>query len=141
MQVNKVSVVYFSPSGTTKKSLKKSAKVLLEKRNITIFLEHRIEKKVNIAEDGLLVLAMPVFGGRIPEYCLSSIKHLRGMNTPAIVIAVYGNREYEDALVEMEDLVDDVGFRIIGAAAFIAQHSVFNHVAAGRPDEEDKKST
>ena len=139
MQVNKVSVVYFSPSGTTKKIAEKISEGFAGKKEYHDILEHRIEKKVNIAEDGLLILAMPVFGGRIPEYCLSSIKHLRGMNTPAIVIAVYGNREYEDAFVEMEDLVDDVGFRIIGAAAFIAQHSVFNHVAAGRPDEEDKK--
>ena len=65
MQVNKVSVVYFSPSGTTKKSLKKISEGFAGKKEYHDILEHRIEKKVNIAEDGLLILAMPVFGGRI----------------------------------------------------------------------------
>ena len=139
MKIDKVSVIYFSPSGTTKKIAEKIGEGFAEKKEYHDILAHRIEKKRVIAENGLLILAMPVFGGRIPEYCLSSIKHLRGMNTPAIITAVYGNREYEDALVEMEDLLDDVGFRVIGAAAFIAQHSVFPHVAAGRPDEADMK--
>ena len=127
MQVKKVSVVYFSPSGTTKKIADKICEGFDGEKEYHDILAHRIEKKLNITEDGLLILAMPVFGGRIPEYCLSSVK------------AVYGNREYEDALIEMDDLLNDAGFAVIGAAAFIAQHSVFNHVAAGRPDEEDMK--
>lgn len=137
MQVKKTSVIYFSPSGTTKKVAEKISGGFEGNREYHDILAHRIEKKLNVAEDGLLILAMPVFGGRIPEYCLSSIKHLRGLNTPAIIVAVYGNREYEDALIEMQDMVDEVGFCVIGAGAFVAQHSVFNHVAAGRPDEAD----
>lgn len=139
MQEKKVSVVYFSPSGTTKSIAEKIAEGFDGKKEYHDILERKIEKKLTVVAENLLVLVMPVFGGRIPEYCLTSIKHLRGLNTPAVIVAVYGNREYEDALVEMEDLVEGVGFCVIGAAAFIAQHSIFNHVAAGRPDQEDEQ--
>ena len=59
------------------------------------------------------------------------------MNTPAIVIVSYGNRDYEDALIELKNTLETQGFNIIGAAAFIAQHSIFTDVAKGRPDKKD----
>ncbi|MBR4311188.1 MAG: 4Fe-4S binding protein, partial [Akkermansia sp.] len=55
----------------------------------------------------------------------------------AVAVVVYGNREFEDALLETTDALEDNGFRVIAAAAFIAEHSIARTIAAGRPNAED----
>lgn len=65
-------------------------------------------------------------------------KNLKGSNTLAIIAAVYGNRHYDDALLQMKDILTERGFCVIAAGAFIAEHSVFPSVATRRPDEGDK---
>ena len=61
-----------------------------------------------------------------------------GNGAPAVVLAVYGNRAYEDALLELADAVRARGFRVVAAGAFIARHSMVTELAAGRPDAADK---
>jgi ferredoxin len=85
------------------------------------------------------MVAVPVFVGRIPSACIELLKKLEGTNTPAIAVVVYGNREYEDALLELSDLLTEKSFIVVGAAAFVAQHSIFPKVAKGRPDANDTK--
>lgn len=68
------------------------------------------------------------------------LAHLKGHGNPAIAVAVYGNRDYDDALVELQDLLEENGFCVIAGAAFVAQHSIFTKVAAGRPDEDDRRA-
>ena len=67
------------------------------------------------------------------------LKKFKGENTPAIAIVVYGNRDYDDALLELTDILKANGFVTVAAAAFIAQHSIFPIVASGRPDQKDKQ--
>ena len=62
---------------------------------------------------------------------------MRG-NTPAVIAAVYGNRHYDNALLQMRNILAEQGFYVIAARTFIAEHSVFPSVAAGRPDQKDK---
>lgn len=53
---------------------------------------------------------------------------------------VYGNRDYEDALLELRDTVASLGFTPLSAGAFIGEHSYSTAempVAAGRPDATD----
>ena len=81
---------------------------------------------------------MPVYGGFIPHICAERVSTLEGNHTPAVIAAVYGNRHYDDALVQMRDLLEKQGFIVIAAGAFLAEHSIFTTVAAGRPDEDDR---
>ena len=62
---------------------------------------------------------------------------LRGTQTPAIAVSVYGNRDYDDALVETQDIIEAHGFKTVAAAAFIGRHCIFPKVAPGRPDADD----
>jgi ferredoxin len=66
------------------------------------------------------------------------MKGIKGQRTPAALIATYGNREYEDALLEMKDISEENGFLPIGAAAIVTEHSVIRSIAAGRPDTKDR---
>ena len=55
----------------------------------------------------------------------------------AIVAVIYGNRDYDDALLELADIAVEDGFEVVAAGAFIAQHCIFPKVANGRPDASD----
>lgn len=51
---------------------------------------------------------------------------------------MYGNREWEDTLTELQDTLERLGFRCISAVAAVAEHSIFRQFASGRPDANDK---
>lgn len=85
------------------------------------------------------VVAMPVYGGRIPALAAQRFKAIEASETPVLTVVVYGNREYDDALLELNDLCEEQGFRVIASAAFTGEHSFNAQVAAGRPDHDDLK--
>lgn len=74
-----------------------------------------------------------------PAGSLSSLHKFKGKATPAIVVCIYGNRDYDDALIELKDVVETNGFKIVSAGAFIARHAIFPEVAMSRPDDNDIK--
>jgi len=91
-------------------------------------------------DSDLVIIGAPVYGGRIALEAVHRLKQLRGNGKPAVVIAVYGNREYEDALLELKDIAAEAGFLPVAAAAFIGEHSFASMekpIALGRPDDED----
>lgn len=137
MKINNVYSVYFSPSGSTKKVADcVSAQFDKEVKSIDL-LREPLKDKVQLGENDLLIVSMPVFSGRIPKVCPDMLKKIYGNNSVAITIAVYGNRDYDDALLEMNDILKENGFKILSSAAIIGQHSIFTNVATNRPDEKD----
>lgn len=137
MSLKAIHQVFFSPSGTTKQVVNKIAHEFAPNSLEHNLLETKITQTINFNQDDIVIVGMPVFGGRIPKICLPQLENLHGNKTLAIACVVYGNREYDDALLELTDLLKNQGFIVMAAAAFIGQHSIFNQVAANRPDEED----
>ncbi len=137
MQFSKASFIYFSATGTTRKIVRAAKKALSVPKVDYNLLRKPVEQDVSLASDNLLVVAMPVYNGRIPALAAESLRKMKGNNTPAIVIAVYGNRAYDDALLEMKLMMQDQGFFVLGCGAFLARHSIFWNVAAERPDADD----
>ena len=91
------------------------------------------------AGSDLLLTVVPVFGGRVPQICLQRLAMLQGKSKYAAAVVVYGNRAFDDALLELKDFLEQKGFLVIAAAAFVAEHSLVRTIAAGRPDESDRK--
>ena len=87
--------------------------------------------------EDLCVVAVPSFEGRVPPVVLPWLKALRGNGARTIAAAVFGNRAYDDTLVELTDLLRRQGFRCCAATAAVAQHSVLSAYGAGRPDAQD----
>lgn len=104
-------------------------------RNIDLLSDVSPEE---IAKDSALLVCMPVYYGRVPAVALKRLGALKGNGGPAIAVVVYGNRDYDDALLELKDALTLAGFRVIAAAAFVAEHSLVRSIAAGRPNEEDR---
>lgn len=138
MNIEKLHLIYFSATGTTERIINTMQDALKDiplhsKCNLLLKKPHQ----QIFSSSELVVLAMPVYSGRIPQNIKDEIKTLKGDNTPTILICTYGNRAFEDALVELQDDIENNGFIAISAAAFIAQHSIFPKVATNRPDEKD----
>ena len=55
------------------------------------------------------------------------------------MVAVFGNRAYDDALLEMQDVASEIGFRVIAAVAAVAEHSIIRKYGKGRPDADDEQ--
>lgn len=132
--------IYFSAKGTTEKCADCIGHGMnLETKSYNWFREP-CSDILEIPDDDVLLFSMPVYGGYIPQLCADMAKFLKGSGTPAIISAVYGNRHYDDALLQMKDILTEQGFIVIAAGAFLAEHSVFPTVAAGRPDTDDENA-
>lgn len=90
-----------------------------------------------VGADEVLLAAVPVFGGRVPAVALDRLAALKGSGQPAVAVAVYGNRAFDDALLELKDALESNGFQVVAAGAFVAEHSIARSIAAGRPDAHD----
>lgn len=77
------------------------------------------EEAYQFQEDDLVVLGTPVYAGRVPNVLLPFLKTVRGDHTPAIPVVVYGNRNFDDALAELRDILENQGFLCGAAAAFV----------------------
>ena len=95
--------------------------------------------KCVIDKEDQVLIAMPSFGGRAPAVAIERLKQIAGNGAKCTLVCVYGNRAYEDTLVEMEDAAKESGFRVVAAVAAVAEHSIMPQYAAGRPDASDKK--
>jgi len=87
-----------------------------------------------------VVIGAPVYGGRLPVDAVERFRELRAKHTLAVLIVVYGNREFDDALLELNNLAVILGFNPIAGGAFIGEHSFASKeipIANGRPDDLD----
>lgn len=137
-----IHLLYFSPTHTSAKI----AHAVAEGINIPIESEwdvtYETPKEVTVIDSGLVIIAVPVYGGRVAETAVERLKFFQGKQVPAVLLALYGNRDYEDALKELSDIATQQGFVPLTAGAFIGEHSYSTPeqpIAEGRPDEEDLK--
>ncbi len=137
--IDKISIVYFSPTKTSETIAKTIAQGIGIKNTENINLTNN-EISYVAHKNELTIFAFPVYGGRIPEIAANRLKSIKGDNSSAILVVVYGNRDYDDALLELQDIVSNLGFIPIAGAAFIGEHSYSTKeypIAIGRPDNLD----
>lgn len=126
----------FSPTGGTKKAAAFLCQNWGGKEN-NIDLTTETIPCVDFEPGDLAVFALPVYAGRLPPAGINRLQALKGKKTPAVALVVYGNRAYEDALLELKNTVNSLGFRCIGAVAAVARHSIVDSIASLRPDLQD----
>ena len=132
-----VSAVYFSATDTSRKGTKAIAGVFgshINEMDMTVW--NRQPVKTEFDADDLVVFGAPVYSGRIYQGAFDRFSRLHGRNTPCIITVTYGNRDYDDALLELYDLVSEQGFLPFAAAALIGQHT-YGEIEVGRPTAAD----
>ena len=142
MHTDTINLIYFSPTNTSKTIADAIAKGLQPKKisHINLTPLDSATKEFTVPADGFAIIGMPVYAGRLPEDAAARMRRVRGNNTPAVLVVLYGNRAYEDALIELRDLALAQGFIPIAAGAFIGEHSFSDdtaQIAHRRPDRDD----
>ena len=134
----KVFDIVFSPTGGTEKASGYIANTL-EGETVAVDLTDSGLgfRTVAMTKEDVAVIAVPSYGGRVPTVAAERLGMMRGNGAQAVLVCAYGNRAYEDTLVELEDAAKGAGFRVIAAVSAIAEHSIVRQFAAGRPDRQD----
>jgi NAD-dependent dihydropyrimidine dehydrogenase PreA subunit/flavodoxin len=142
VEVKRVRLVYFSPTGTTQKVLESIAQGIAveDVRHVDLTLPGSFEQAIRLSPDELALMGAPVYGGRLPADAVRRFRQIAGGNALAVLIVTYGNREFEDALLEWKHLAMELGLKPVAGGAFIGEHSFSTKelpVADGRPDRLD----
>ena len=139
----KIHAIYFSATGCTRKVVEAVAKGISEGISNSVvgiydftLPQSRLSIPVIEACD-VAVVGTPVYAGRIPNLLLKYMQALQGNGAVAVPVVTYGNRNFDDALTELKDLLSSAGFRPSAAAAFVGQHSFSDTLAKGRPNADD----
>ena len=136
MNIEKWIIAHFSPTGGTRKvtnAIAAGFNTPLIEMDLT-----QPDATATLGENDALMAVLPVYAGRVPQISLERLAALKGNGQKAVAVVVYGNREYDDALLETRNALEAGGFQVIAAAAFLAEHSIVRSIAAGRPDAQDE---
>ncbi|ANU55501.1 EFR1 family ferrodoxin [Acutalibacter muris] len=130
--------IVFSPTGGTQKV----ADILTEKWTGTVTRVDLSDgnlaiSDIAIEQEDVALIAVPSYGGRVPGLAAQRLGKLKGNGAKCIIVCVYGNRAYEDTLVELKDIAENCGFQTVAAVSAVAEHSIMHQYATGRPDEKD----
>ena len=132
--------ITFSPTGGTQKAADLLTSALSGEFSAVDLTDSAADfSAVALTPEDVAVIAVPSYGGRVPATATERLSAIKGGDARAVLVCVYGNRAYEDTLVELADTAKQAGFRVIAAVAAIAEHSIAHRYAAGRPDTEDQK--
>lgn len=138
----KIRAVYFSPTGTTKKVITTIAdcigmelKLPVEAYDFT--LPHVRKEGIVFGADEIVVFGIPTYAGRIPNVLLKYLATVKADGSLAVPVALYGNRNFDDSLIELRNLLEENGFHTVAGAAFIGEHSFSKVLGKNRPDEKD----
>ncbi len=133
---NRVFHITFSPTGTSKQAGARIARAFGEEIR-TVDLCAGTPQEPLFRADDVCVFSAPCYSGRVPETAAKRLADLRGDHTPAVVCVAFGNRAFEDALLELADIVSANGFSVIAGCAVVTHHNIMRAYGIGRPDADD----
>lgn len=129
-------VISFSPTGNSLKSAVAMAEVIGETVEIVDITADVSPEGWKFGPEDFVIFSAPVYAGRIPKVARERLLCWKGENTPCIAVASFGNRDFDDALLEIADLAAEQGFVVKGGAAVVGRHT-YGEIQMDRPNEED----
>lgn len=142
MKIKCVWAVYFSPTDTTKRVVTIAANAAAEALQVPvkhwdITLPGPRKEGKSFEEGDLVILGTPVYAGRVPNVIVKDLALLQGNGALGVPVNCYGNRNFDNALIELRDIMESGGFHTTAASAFVCEHSFSKVLGAGRPDDKD----
>ncbi len=132
--------ICFSPTGGTKRAADIVASRLGEPVQTVDLCDRTLDwGKYRFGEEDVCLISVPSYGGRVPGTAIERLHQMRAEGARAVLLVAYGNRAYDDTMLELADELTACGFLPQAAAAAVTEHSIMRQFGAGRPDEEDRK--
>ncbi len=144
MELKKIWAVYFSGTGTTRRTVERIASGLAEKLSLPVekvdFSRPPVrQQELRFDAADLVVFGTPVYAGRVPNVLLPFLQEkIVGGGALAVPVVLFGNRAYDDALMELRNILAADGLHPVAAAAFVGEHSFSRTLGQGRPNENDE---
>lgn len=139
-----INTLYFSATGTTEKIVNGIAQRIAENTGgLANIKKHDFtlpggrKEAVTFTREDLVIIGVPVYAGRVPNVLVKYLHTINGSGALVVAVVVFGNRDYDDALLELNDILESDGFTVIAAGAFVGEHSFSRVLGANRPDEKD----
>lgn len=130
--------IYFSPTGGTKKVMDILAESFSIDGSIDLSVADADYGAYSFTAEDLCLIGVPSFGGRVPAVVLERMRQIKAKGATAVIVAVFGNRAYDDTLLELKNEATAWGYRVRAAVAAVAEHSIIRRYATGRPDAQDE---
>lgn len=142
MDITRVCAVFWSPTGSTERVVKAVSSALAEKLDAPqMFFDFTLPAARTswpaFAPGDAAVFGVPTYAGRVPNILLKYLDTVSGNGAAAVPVVTYGNRNFDDSLIELRDILAGHGFRPAAAGAFVGEHSFSTTLGAGRPDGAD----
>lgn len=144
MKLEKIWAVYFSGTGTTRRTVERIAGGIASRLNLPAesvdFSRPAVRQEtLGFGEKDLVVFGTPVYAGRVPNVLLPFLRErIVGGGALAVPVVLFGNRNYDDALIELRNILAADGMHPIAAGAFVGEHSFSRVLGADRPNAEDE---
>lgn len=147
MKLGKIWAVYFSGTGTTRRTVERIAGGIASRLDLpaervnTVDFSHPAvrQETLGFGEKDLVVFGTPVYAGRVPNVLLPFLRErIVGGGALAVPVVLFGNRNYDDALIELRNILAADGMHPIAAGAFVGEHSFSRVLGADRPNAEDE---
>lgn len=144
MKLEKIWAVYFSGTGTTRRTVERIAGGIASRLNLPAesvdFSRPAVRQEtLGFGEKDLVVFGAPVYAGRVPNVLLPFLQErIVGGGALAVPVVLFGNRNYDDALIELRNILAADGMHPIAAGAFVGEHSFSRVLGADRPNAEDE---
>lgn len=134
--MKKIVITCFSPTGNSRKYASLLAeKIKLPFEIVDLTKKENRQNELFFSNENIVLFSAPVYAGRLPN--INLFQNVKGNNTPAVCLVTYGNRDYDDALLELKNVCQQNGFSVLAAGAFIGEHTFSKYVGADRPNEND----
>lgn len=134
----KLYAFYFSPTGGTKRVLDEVLTAWDCEKHLVDLADRAADLGgISFEKDDVCLAAVPSFSGRVPPFIPQKLEKVQGKGAKAVLIVSYGNRAFDDTMLELKNSLETAGFRCIAGLAAVTQHSIMTKYGAGRPDEAD----
>lgn len=142
MLISSATLIYFSPTGTTKKIINSIVKGMgiVNNQVIEFTLPKVRNEDVPLIDGDIVIIGVPVYEEKVPEIILSFLSSLKGNEKPVVIVSVYGNIGYGITLNELDLIAENSGFKVVAAGSFIGEHSFSTDevpIAKYRPNSKD----
>ena len=142
MNIMRVYQIYFSATGTTEKIVKTIAGKIAEEAGAEVFT---YDFTLPAARGGfpelgpadIAVIGLPTYAGRLPNLMLPYLQSIRGGGALAVPVVTFGNRAFDNSLIELRNILEEREFHTIAGGAFSCEHSFSYELGKGRPDADD----
>lgn len=147
--IRKVIGIYYSPAGGTKVMTEalagKIGAILDDCSPLDVSVEcHDMLREesggITFNDETVAVIGMPVYVGKIPLPAAAAMRNIAGNGAMTLAVVSYGGRKYGNALFELKRLIEECGFKAVGAGAFMISYMARRGSSTGTAPVIDREA-